>query len=137
MIKVEYRELVFDKNAIKQLYLDNEWYAYTHDIERLYRGILNSTDKVGAYIDNQLVGLIRTISDQESVCYIQDILILKKYQRKGIGKALMNMIFEKYSYLRQIILMTDNTKQQRTFYESIGMISYDKVDCVGYILKKG
>lgn len=136
MTNIEYKELVFDKEAIQRLYLDNEWYAYTHDINKLYRSIRNSKDKIGAYHKGELVGLIRTITDEESICFIQDILILKKYHRKGIGKTLMQMIFDRYPNIRQIALMTDNTEKQKSFYESIGMVSLEKVDCVGFLLKK-
>jgi ribosomal protein S18 acetylase RimI-like enzyme len=136
MNKIEYKNLLFDKVQIKNLYLDNEWYAYTNDEERLYRGILNSTDCIGAYDDELLVGLIRTVSDGETICYIQDILILKEYQRKGIGKELMKLIFDQYTHVRQVVLMTDNNEKTRSFYENIGMVSYDKVDGVGFILKR-
>jgi GNAT superfamily N-acetyltransferase len=136
MNNIIYKDLVFDKEAIKQLYLDNEWYAYTHDIERLYSGVLNSTDAIAAYHDDLLVGLIRTVSDQETICYIQDILILKKYHRFRIGTTLMNMIFDKYKHVRQVVLMTGETEKQRKFYESLGMVSYDQVECVGFIKKK-
>lgn len=136
MTNIEYKNLIFDKQQIKSLYLDNEWYAYTNDEERLYRGILNSTDCIGAYDGDLLVGLIRTVSDGETICYVQDILILKKYHRQGIGKKLMKLIFDKYTHVRQLVLMTDNTEKTRLFYENIGMVSYDKVDGVGFILKR-
>ena len=133
---IEYKELLFDELAIKNLYLDNEWYTYTNDIEQLYKGIKNSTDKIGAYDNNSLVGLIRTVSDQQTICYIQDILILKSYQRKGIGKVLMKMIFDKYPHVRQIVLMTDNNLSTIEFYKNIGMVPYEEVKGIGFILKK-
>lgn len=137
MTNIIYKELEFDKEAIKELYLDNEWYAYTHDIESLYRAILNSQDKIGAYVDDKLVGLIRTVTDYESICYIQDVLILKEYHRKGIGKTLMQMIFDKYQHIRQICLMTDLTDERnKQFYESIGMVEFQKKNCVGFSYNK-
>ena len=126
------KPLLFDQEAIKALYIDNKWYAYTNDLDSLYRGIQQSTESFGAYIDDLLVGLIRVISDKETICYIQDILILESHQRQGIGTKLINTITTKYSNCRQILLMTDNTDKQKQFYQSCGFQSYQEVDAIGY-----
>jgi len=136
MSNITYKDLILDRTQIKELYLDAGWFAYTNDCEKLYKGILNSTDCIGAYDKDLLVGLIRTISDGETICHIQDILVLKKYQRRGIGKQLMSLIFDKYPHIRQILLMTEDTSETRLFYESMGMESYDKVKGLGFKLKK-
>ncbi|XFA99631.1 GNAT family N-acetyltransferase [Candidatus Izemoplasma sp. B36] len=136
MNNIEYKQLIFDKDQIRNLYLNNEWSAYTKNEEKLFNGIKNSTDVFAAYDNQLLVGLIRTISDQETICYIQDILILKEYQRKGIGKKLINIIFDKYKHVRQIVLMTDNNNNTNEFYKRVGLIPFESIDCIGYTLKK-
>ncbi len=136
MNNILYKELIFDKDQIRNLYLDNEWYAYTKNEENLFNGIKNSTDVFAAYDNQLLVGLIRTISDQETICYIQDILVLKEYQRKGIGKKLINIILDKYKNVRQIVLMTDNNNNTNEFYKRVGLIPFESIDCIGYTLKK-
>lgn len=128
--------MVFDPEQIKNLYLDNEWYAYTNDLESLYNGILNSTEALGAYVDNKLVGLIRVISDRYTVCHIQDILVLKDYHRQGIGSKLMEPIIKKYQNCRQLILLTDNSTKTKEFYKSIGFEEYDTNQVVGFKYKK-
>ena len=136
MSNIEYKDLIFDEEQIKNLYLDNGWYAYTNEIDKLFNGIKNSTDVIGAYDEDKLVGLVRTISDLTSITYIQDILILSSYQRKGIGKELMNIIFERHQGVRQICLMTDiEDKRSRGFYESIGMIPFEEKKCIGFSKK--
>lgn len=136
MSDIVYKDLVFNKEQIKNLYLDNQWYAYTNDEDRLFNGILNSSDCIGAYRDNELVGLVRTVSDGETICYIQDILVLRNYHRQGIGKSLMNIIKDKYKHVRQIVLMTENTENTKEFYRNVGMVSYDKIGTIGFIVKK-
>lgn len=133
---IRYKPLIYNEDAIINLYLDNEWYAYTNTKELLFNGIKNSLDVIGAYEDQLLVGLIRTVGDANTIIYIQDILVLKKYQRQGIGKRLMMQIIEKYTHVRQIILTTDDTDKTKKFYESLGLISYQKIDAVGFMVKK-
>lgn len=131
-----YKDLIYDENAIMTLYAENGWTAYTKNKEALFRGIRNSLDTIGVYDQEQLIGFIRTIGDQETIIYIQDILVLPKYQRQGIGKKLLTDVISKYDHVRQIILTTDNTEKTRLFYESVGMIGYDKINCLGYMVKK-
>ena len=134
---IKYKELIRDEEQIKNLYLDNKWYAYTNDFDGLIKGINNSMDKIGAYDGDQLVGLIRTIGDSTTIWYILDILILDSHKHKGIGTELMNLIFKKYEKVRQVVLITDKGDQRSNqFYKKIGMVDFDSVDCIGYTLKK-
>jgi len=133
---IDYKPLIYNEDAILQLYLNNEWYAYTNRKELLFNGIRNSLDVIGAYDNDLLVGLIRTVGDLNTIIYIQDIVVLKEYQRQGIGKHLIKIIVDKYADVRQICLMTDNSDKTRKFYESLGLISYDKVQTIGYMVKK-
>jgi GNAT superfamily N-acetyltransferase len=106
---------------ILALYSDAGWTSYTKDMPKLMRGIDNSLDVLSAWDGDQLIGLIRTIGDGETIIYIQDVLILKDYKRKGIGRHLMKQILDKYQHVRQIVLLTDSELDQKCFYESMGM----------------
>lgn len=136
MSEIVYKNLVFEEEGILNLYLSNEWYAYTNNKESLFKGIKNSLDVIGAYDGELLIGLIRTIGDKETIIYIQDILVLPEYHRRGIGTKLLKDMLSRYNSVRQVILSTDNLEKTRKFYESIGMIAYDTCDVVGFIAKK-
>lgn len=136
LMMIEYKELLYDENAIIDLYLNNEWYAYTNNKEALFKGIKNSLDVYGAYDKDKLVGLIRTVGDNETIIYIQDILVNKEYHRKGIGSTLVKTIIDKYQHVRQIVLMTDQTKQQIDFYKSLGFIAVHENGGTAFRLKK-
>jgi ribosomal protein S18 acetylase RimI-like enzyme len=133
---IVYKELIYDEEAILNLYLDNEWTAYTNKKELLFAGIKNSLDLIGAYDNDILVGLIRTVGDLQTIIYIQDILVLKSYHRKKIGTKLMQIIIDKYPHVRQICLMTGQSNEQKLFYESLGFISYNDGEVVGFMIKK-
>ena len=133
---MEYREFIYNEEAILNLYLDNKWYAYTNNPEKLCRGIKNSLDIFAVYDSKLLVGLIRTVGDQETIIYIQDILILKNYQGKGIGSRLVQMVLDKYPKVRQIVLTTDNDNASKGFHEQLGFKEYKEQNIVGYYYKK-
>jgi len=120
-MKIEYKiSKSISKESIKSLYEDAEWSAYTKDMDKLYRAIQNSDIVITAWEGEKLLGLIRTISDRETILYIQDVLVLKDYKRMGIGKELMNRILNSYTDIRQILLITDTQDEvSNSFYESI------------------
>jgi ribosomal protein S18 acetylase RimI-like enzyme len=130
---IEYKPLIIDKDSIYSLYIDNKWYAYTNDFQILLKGIKHSTDCIGAYDGDTLIGLIRTVSDQATVCLIQDILILDSYKRKGVGKKLMQIVLKKYENIRQVQLVTDkNDERANAFYKEIGLKSNPEKGLIGY-----
>jgi ribosomal protein S18 acetylase RimI-like enzyme len=106
--------------AILAVYESVEWAAYTNDEGKLKRGLKNSHRVWGAYDDDDLIGILRTISDGETIVYLQDILVRPDRQRLGIGTQLMLKFLTEYEDFRQKVLLTDNTEAQRSFYESMG-----------------
>lgn len=136
MSNLTYKKLIYNESAILNLYVANKWYAYTNDKESLFKGIRNSLDVIGVYDEELLVGLIRTIGDKETIVFIQDILVLPAYQRKGIGTKLLQLILEKYKNVRQISLHTDETLKTKKFYQSMGFEDLTKIKCVGFTYNK-
>ena len=67
-----------------------------------------------------LIGLARAVSDDATIAYIQDILVHPDYQGKGIGKALVSSILNRYAHVRQKVLLTDDRPEQIHFYNTLG-----------------
>lgn len=110
------------RQQILSLYDSVGWSAYTDDPEVLIQALSNSTFAVYAYDQQQqLAGLIRVISDNATICYVQDILVRPSAQRSGIGRALFDAVLQKFQHVRQLVLITDDMPQQRAFYESMGL----------------
>ena len=74
------------------------------------------------------------MGDGISIIYIQDILILKPFQNKGLGGQLLTTTLNKYQNVMQVVLLTDNTDKTRHFYEKHGLYSNDKYHTVAFIL---
>lgn len=121
---------------ILNLYEDAGWKAYTNDLDSLMKGIENSLDLLSVWDGNQLVGLIRTVGDGQTIIYIQDILVLNAYQRKGYGKILLDEILKKYESVRMKVLLTDDTDKTNAFYQSVGFKRASEVDTVCYLNHK-
>jgi ribosomal protein S18 acetylase RimI-like enzyme len=116
--RIEINEETFP--AILAVYESVEWAAYTNDAGKLKRSLKNSHRVWGAFDDDDLIGILRTISDGETIVYLQDILVREDRQRLGIGTQLMLKFLTEYEDFRQKVLLTDNTEAQRSFYESMG-----------------
>jgi GNAT superfamily N-acetyltransferase len=102
------------------LYRAVGWTAYAEDIGTLTRAVAGSSFVVTARRDGTLVGLARAISDDATICYLQDILVVPDAQRTGIGRRLAREILHRYAAVRQKVLLTDDEPGQRAFYESLG-----------------
>ena len=124
----------FKEDDILNLYDSLGWIEYTKNMEKLIKALNNSLYILTAWDKNKLIGLIRVVGDGETIIYIQDILILRQYQRQGIGSKLLKTVFNKYKNVRQKVLLTDNTKKTRLFYETNGFESANKLNLVSYII---
>lgn len=87
---------------------------------------------ISAWANSELVGLIRVIGDRQIIVYIQDILVMKAYKRRGIGRMLIDLVLEANSNVRQVVLLTDESEMSRGFYENAGFKSCDDGRLVAY-----
>lgn len=115
----ESRELT--RTDLVGLYTSVGWSTYASDPDSLVRAIGQSSYVVAAWdVTGQLSGLARVISDDVSICFLQDVLVRPGEQRSGIGRALVERVLERYKHVRRKVLITDAESGQRAFYESLG-----------------
>lgn len=126
-------DLIPDIEDLANLYNDAGWCSYTNDLDVLKNALNNSLKVITAWDDNELVGLIRAVGDSYTILYIQDILVLKKYHRKGIGSLLMSNLVEKYKSVRQKVLMTDNHPDTVAFYTKIGFVPTETYQGIAFV----
>jgi GNAT superfamily N-acetyltransferase len=111
----------FSDVELLSLYESVGWTAYTRDPQLLTRAVRSSSFVVTARTEEGgLVGLARAISDDATICYLQDILVRPTFQGTGIGRALVEHVSARYQHVRQTVLVTDNEPGQRAFYEALG-----------------
>ena len=132
---IEYQKKVdITHEALLHLYESVGWSAYTQDNPDLTSLLEGAKHYLTAWDGERLIGLIRVVGDGVYIAYIQDLLVHSDYQRQGIGSQLMLRILEEVSYAKQILLTTEDKTTTRTFYESLGMTSYQDFNTVGYAI---
>ncbi len=104
-------------DEISELYKSVGWTHYTKDTARLARAFEQSESLVKRNGEEKIIGVVRWITDFATIAFIQDILIHPRYQRQGIGKALLNEALEKITSYGpvQIELLTDDTEKTKNF----------------------
>ena len=120
-------------DSLTQLYQSVGWRNYYNNPAIMNQLLPGSWHYISAWEDDQLVGLIRTISDGCYILYIQDILVHPDYQRQAIGTSLMKQMLERAKNMQQIILTTDDTERTIQFYQSLGFKTMQDLKCVSFM----
>ena len=121
------------RDQILKLYENVGWTAYTKDPDLLERALAMSLKLWTLWDDDQLTGLARVVGDGESIVYIQDLLVLTSYQKKGLGTRLIQAILEEYKSVRQLVLLTDNTSKNIAFYKKNGLVEVSAYYCLAFM----
>lgn len=110
----------YRESDILPLYESVGWRTYTARpamVEAAYKG---SRKVLAAWEGERLVGIIRAVGDGHSILYIQDIIVLPEFQRRGIGRRLITAMDEAFPAVYQKVLLTDDRPETVGFYKSCG-----------------
>lgn len=116
-----------ETNELIELYQSVDWSAYTSKQTLMAQLLPNSLFYRLVRYNGKLVGLIRVVGDGVSIVYVQDLLVHPNYQGRGLGKALLSYVLDKYKTVRQMVLLTDDLESTRKFYEACGL--QNAADC--------
>ena len=119
-----------------ELYAAVGWTNYTARPEMLERAFSGSLCALAARAGGRLAGVVRAVGDGASVLYVQDLLVLPEYQRRGLGGLLLRELLARYPDVYQTVLLTDDTPEHAAFYESAGFKSAEKYGCGAYVIFK-
>lgn len=83
------------------------------------RGMLEQADILcTAWDGDKLVGVSRSLTDWHYACYLADLAVDVAYQRRGIGKRLIELTQQQLGPLCKIILLA--APAAKDYYEKIG-----------------
>ncbi len=116
MIKLT-EDIIVDENQVITLYKENSW-SSANKPKELIAALKNSHSLIMAWDNDKLVGLGNAISDGHLVVYYPHLIVLPSYQRKGIGRLIMEKFQEKYKSFHQQILVADG--EATHFYRRCG-----------------
>lgn len=104
------------------LYKEAGWLDNENDRDSShFQSIVAGSFKFAAvFLNEDLVGMGRALSDQVSDAYIQDVVVLKKYRGFGLGKKIIEELVKelKKSDIRWIGLIAE--PGTTPFYEKLG-----------------
>ena len=106
-----------ETDEVIELYEANGW-SSAEKPNLLIPALKNSDALVTARISGKLVGIGNAISDGFLVVYYPHMLVHPNYQGKGIGRAMMVLMQQKYASFHQQMLNADVVAID--FYKSLG-----------------
>jgi GNAT superfamily N-acetyltransferase len=97
-----------DMNAVYD-FLSRSYWAKTRPQERTDKAFANSL-AFGLYEDNKQIGMGRVVTDFAIVAYLCDVFIHEDFRGHGLGKWLVQSIFEHpdLKHVRRWLLATDD-----------------------------
>ena len=95
------------------------------DLDRIRRMIAGANVIIGAFdpSDDRLVGVARSLTDFAYCCYISDLAVDRAYQRRGIGRRLIEITRTAAGPEATCLLVS--APEAKPFYEAIGMPNTD------------
>ena len=133
-MEIQYREFGPKQlPQVKAIYAGEEWNAYLRDDDKLARAFCQSLYTLGAFDGDRLVGFVRCVGDGEHILVVQDLIVAKAYQKRGIGSALFRAVWQKYAGVRMFQVVTDLTDPvDNHFYQSFGMKPLEEGHMISY-----
>lgn len=120
-MEIQYGNTIPNADEYYLLYETTGWNSNnTYSKEKLFKAINNSWFVVSAYHKEKLVGFGRMISDGFYQTFIVDMIVHPHYQNRGIGKNIMNLLFNecKSNDIKWVQLSCAKGKQN--FYKKFG-----------------
>ncbi|MDT2046994.1 GNAT family N-acetyltransferase [Priestia aryabhattai] len=113
-------------------------FAYLHEVsglkkskkasytkEQLYEAVCNSFYTFSIYDDNQLIAFGRMISDGIYQALICDVMVDPSYQKKGLGKQIINGLISKCNERGIESIQLFAVKGKGQFYKKLGFQERD------------
>ena len=115
-VKVSLTDQVKTPEVIS-IYRANGW-SSADKPEKLMPALKNADALVTARLQGQLVGIGYAISDGSLVVYYPHMLVHPQYHGQGIGRAMMELLQQKYAGFHQQMLTADG--DAINFYKAMG-----------------
>jgi predicted GNAT family N-acyltransferase len=102
---------------------DAGWSVYK-DMDAVRKGLANSLYHIIVRKGSELIAMGRVIGDGSITFYIQDVIVSKEYQGKGIGIQIMNRIMDYISSVAAdgAVVGLIAAKGKEPFYEKFNFI---------------
>jgi ribosomal protein S18 acetylase RimI-like enzyme len=89
------------------------------DLPRLAGMLKHANLIIGAYHGKQLVGIARALTDFSYCCYLSDLAVAKEFQRRGIGRELVERVKARVGDRSMLLLLS--SPDAMSYYPTIGL----------------
>ena len=133
---LEYKQEIPAMADLVALYSSVGWTNYTNNPTMLEEAVKDSLWQLAVYDEKELVAYIRLVGDGHSVLLVQDLLVRPDHQRQGIGTKLLEEALVTFPTVYQRLLVTERSKKNLAFYQSLGFVELSEQACTGMIYMK-
>ncbi len=91
--------------------------------------VSNSNLMVTAWDSDLLIGIARSITDFHYACYLSDLAVSNKYQKRGIGRELQKITRQQLRSSCKLILIA--APDANTYYEHLGFSNNPRCWVIG------
>lgn len=131
MKNIEFKIGIVPKtSAIIDVYNSSGIKRPTKDNERITKMYANSNLIISAWLNDELIGISRSITDFCYACYLSDLAVKNEYQNEGIGKRLIEMTKKEIGKETALILLSAPIAM--AYYPKIG---FEKIEN-GFIIRR-
>jgi GNAT superfamily N-acetyltransferase/nitroimidazol reductase NimA-like FMN-containing flavoprotein (pyridoxamine 5'-phosphate oxidase superfamily) len=109
-----------DIESAVALVQDAYWNAGRFSVDDLTRAHRGSPAWVGLERDGRLVATARAITDRAKRSWVYDVAVEPAFQRRGVGRALMELMLDHPAVRRTDVWLT--TRDAMTFYAELGFV---------------
>jgi ribosomal protein S18 acetylase RimI-like enzyme len=115
-----------DLDQLTVLFNSVGWERRTADRDRLAQLVRGSMFVVSAWEGDRLVGFARAISDGASNAYISTVAVLPEYQKRGIGREIIQRLLTGRDHL-QFVLHANERAHPFYLHLDVGFEPFDSV----------
>ena len=127
---ISIKENVNSVEEFNYLYDAVGWGSYDEKVSE--KALANTMYSVSVYDDDKIIGYGRIIGDGICFLYIQDVMVIPKYQNKKIGSQIMNKLLEKINQKKlenpYVRVYLGASKGKEKFYERFGFITREEAN---------
>ena len=116
--------------AIIEVYESSGIKRPTEDNDRITKMYKNSNLIITAWLNKELIGISRSITDFCYACYLSDLAVKSEYQKEGIGRQLIQLTAKEIGKQTALILLSAPLAME--YYPKIG---FDKIEN-GFIMRR-
>ncbi|HBI05068.1 MAG TPA: GNAT family N-acetyltransferase [Paenibacillaceae bacterium] len=118
--------------AVAELYRSSGIRRPYEDLARIEKMLTNANLTITAWDRERLVGIARSVTDFSYCCYLSDLAVDQGYQKRGIGKELIQQVKNQLSDEVALILLS--APGAMSYYPLVG---FNKAENAWIVPRKG